>query len=230
MWSGSGVTEPSLRLTRSTCPDQPLGIRPAPLAGHGGSACGGLRHVYADRPFKRFDLRVLQGVVGADLDALGGAAAEIAVVRDVLRGVEAHDAEGAGDQAHLAADAPVVVHGDLAGSRVAADGVGGAVAHAGGVRAVEAGEWQVHSLFYEVVHEDASPGGLERPFVLKGASALAQVAGHTLLGMGEDHLHEALRPGPDTLGRPRFTLIGCAEECQHGAMVEICNMTSGRSI
>src|SRR3990172_1788171 len=105
-------------------------------------------------PLDGLDLGVLEGVVDADLDALRVAAAEVAVVGDVLLGVEAHDAEGAGDQAHPAADALVVVDCDHAGDRVAGYGVSGAVAQAGRVPAMEAGYRDVHRLVDEVVHPD----------------------------------------------------------------------------
>jgi len=39
------------------------------------------------------------------------------------------------------------------------------------------------------VDEDAGLGGLEGAFMEEGASALAEVAGDTLLRVGEDHLH-----------------------------------------
>ena len=145
------ATELSLKFTRRSCPVQP------------------------HHPLDGLDLGVLEGVVDADLDALRVAAAEVAVVGDVFLGVEAHDAEGAGDQAHLAADALVVVDCDHAGNGIAADGIGGAVAQARRVLAVEAGDGDVHRLVDEVVHPDAGLGGLEGPLVLEGAGALAEV-------------------------------------------------------
>ena len=102
--------------------------------------------------------------------------------------MEAHHAEGAGDHAHLASDAFIVV--DLHHAvGVASDGVGGAVAEAGSVFAVEAGDRQVDGLVDEVVDEDAGLGRLEGAFVEEGAGALTEVAGDAFLRVGEDHLH-----------------------------------------
>src|SRR6266581_1100866 len=160
---------------------------PAALAGGRRRA---LRLVQPDHPLGRLDLGVLQRVVGADLYALRVAAAEVAVVRYVLLFVEPHHAKRAGDQAHLAADALVVVDEDAAVG-VTGDGVGGAVAEAGGVLAVEAGDGHVHRLVHEIVHEDACLGRLKGALMEERAGALAKVAGDTLLGVGEDHFHTA---------------------------------------
>src|SRR5205809_1851803 len=182
--SGSFVDEPFVRSIRRSCPVQPYGIAILLARRRGGL----LGDVHADHPFDGLDFGVFEGVVGADLYALGVAAAEITVVGDVLVFVEPHHAEGTGDHAHLAADALVVI--DLHHAvGVAGDRVGGAVAEAGSVFTVEAGDRQVDGLVYEVVDKDAGLGGLEGAFVEEGAGALAEMAGNAFLRVGEDHLH-----------------------------------------
>jgi hypothetical protein len=115
--------------------------------------------------------------------ALRVAAAEIALDHLAAVAVVVDGAEGAGDGAHLAADAHRFQHVLGTGFRVDHDGVHRARLHAPGLVALGAGVGNEAPLVVKGEHLDARLGGIEHALVLERAGHFALQTARALAGV-----------------------------------------------